>query len=82
MLQNNCVTLYKVTATRATQLSMKKSERLGLVLTPAEKKVVATLARSRGGLSNSALIRCLIHEAARTAGLFLDEPTSSAKQNE
>jgi len=61
---------------------MKKSERLGLVLTPAEKKVVAALARNRGGLSQSALIRCLIHEAARIVGLSLDESVISAKPNE
>jgi len=61
---------------------MKKSERLGLVLTPAEKKAVAALASSRGGLSKSALIRCLIHEAARTVGLSLDKPVISAKRNE
>ena len=52
---------------------MKKSTRLGLVLTPAEKETVALLAKDRGGLSQSALIRCLIHEAAKKAGLSLDE---------
>ena len=52
---------------------MKKSTRLGLVLTPAEKETVALLAKDRGGLSQSALIRCLIHEAAKQAGLSLDE---------
>ena len=60
---------------------MKKSERLGLVLTPTEKKVVAILAKSRGGLSQSALVRCLIHEAARVAGL-LDEMASNKKTND
>ena len=58
---------------------MNKSERLGLVLTPAEKRALAWLAKDRGGLSQSALIRCLIHEAAQGAGLFLDE---SAWENE
>jgi hypothetical protein len=51
---------------------MKKSERLGLVLTPAEKKALALLAERRGGLSKSAMIRCLIHDAARAAGLPLN----------
>ena len=52
--------------------------RLGLVLTPAEKEAVSLLAKSRGGLSQSALIRCLIHEAVHTAGLMKDK-TSSQK---
>ena len=52
---------------------MKKSERFALVLTPDEKRAVATLAKARGGLSHSALIRCLIHDATRAAGLSLDE---------
>lgn len=47
---------------------MRKSVRLGLVLTPAEKEAVSLLAKDRGGLSQSALIPCLIHEAIRTAG--------------
>lgn len=47
--------------------------RLGLVLTPAEKDAVSLLAKSRGGLSQSALIRCLIHEAAHTAGFAIDK---------
>ena len=46
---------------------MKKSQRLGLVLTPAEKEAVALLAKSRRGLSRSALVRCLIHDVARAA---------------
>jgi hypothetical protein len=58
---------------------MKKSKRFGLVLTPAEKEVVALLAKDRGGLSQSALIRCLIHEAARTMGLSLHALASESK---
>ena len=58
---------------------MKKSERFGLVLTPAEKETVALLAKGRGGLSQSALIRCLIHDAARATGLSLGELVSSGK---
>ncbi len=58
---------------------MKKSERFGLVLTPAEKEAVALLAKDRGGLSQSALIRCLIHDAVRVVGLSLNEPVSSGQ---
>ena len=57
---------------------MKKSERFGLVLTSVEKEAVVLLAKERGGLSQSALIRCLIHEAASVAGLPLDKPTSQS----
>jgi hypothetical protein len=47
----------------------------------AEKETLALLAKERGGLSQSALIRCLIHEAARAAGLSLNEPISSTKKD-
>jgi hypothetical protein len=40
---------------------MKKSERMGLVLSVAEKEAVVFLAKYRGGLSQTALVRCLIH---------------------
>lgn len=63
MLQNNYVRLYKL-------VHMKKSARLGLVLTPVEKNALTILAAERGNLSKSALIRCLIHEAAQATGLL------------
>jgi len=46
---------------------MEKSERFGLVLTPAEKAVAAQLA---DGESMAALIRRLIRQAAKSAGLW------------
>ena len=60
---------------------MKKSERLGLVLTPAEKEALKVLAKERGGLSRSALVRCLIHDAARAAGVSLDKINPSKNTN-
>jgi hypothetical protein len=60
---------------------MKKSERFGLKLTPAEKEALTLLAKERGGLSQSALIRCLIHEAARAAGLSLNASVSTSENN-
>jgi hypothetical protein len=39
---------------------MYKTERLGLVLTPAEKTAVVQMAEAEGGLSQSALVRRLI----------------------
>jgi hypothetical protein len=60
---------------------MKKSERLGLVLTPAEKQALTLLAAKRGGLSKSAFIRCLIHEAVQTAGLSLNKLVSNEQSH-
>ena len=60
---------------------MKKSERFALVLTSAEKETVALLAKGRGGLSQSALIRCLIHDAARVEGLTLNISVTKSKNN-
>ena len=48
---------------------MKKTERLGLVLTVSEKRLVARLAEMEGGLSQSALIRRLILKAAQGYGI-------------
>ena len=41
-----------------------KTERLGLIATQEEKQLVVQLARLEGDLSQSALIRRLIHQAA------------------
>ena len=77
MLQTTYVTLYKV----FWKTIMNKTKRLGLVLTPAEKEVLVLLARHRGGLSISALVRCLIHDAARAAGLTPNQLVSSDQNN-
>ena len=48
---------------------MMKVRRLGLVLTEEEKWFVIQLASIEGGLSQSSLIRRLIHKAAEQKGL-------------
>lgn len=58
---------------------MEKSERFGLVLTPAEKKAVTQLA---DGESMAALIRRLIREAAKAAGLWPPTPTDHTTQQD
>ena len=57
---------------------MEKSARLGLVLTPVEKKAATVLADKEGGLSVSALIRRLIRDAAEQAGAW--PPTAHQDQ--
>jgi len=49
---------------------MYKTKRLGLVLTAAEKAAVVTMAEAEGGLSQSALVRRLIRNAARERGIW------------
>lgn len=49
---------------------MQKTERFGLVLTQSEKNAVTQLAEQEGGLSQAALIRCLIRKAAHERGLW------------
>jgi hypothetical protein len=44
---------------------MLKTKRIGLLVTEEEKKFVIELARIEGGLSQAALIRRLIHKAAK-----------------
>lgn len=56
---------------------MERCERLGLVLTPAEKIAVVRLAEKEGGLSQAALVRRLIRDAARAAGLWPSTSTIS-----
>jgi hypothetical protein len=48
---------------------MLKIKRLGLIITEEEKRFVIQLARIEGGLSQSSLIRRLIHKAAEQQGL-------------
>ena len=49
---------------------MIRTERLALVLSPTEKLVVVKLAETEGGLSQAALVRRLIREAATERGLW------------
>lgn len=52
---------------------MLRTERLAVVLTPAEKKAVVRMAEAEGGLSQAALLRRLIHHAARGRGIWPPE---------
>ena len=52
---------------------MYRTKRLALVLTPAEKAAVVQMAESEGGLSQSALVRRLIRNAARAQGIWPPE---------
>ena len=45
--------------------NMYRTERLGLLLTPAEKAAVVQMAEAEGGLSQSALVRWLMRNAAQ-----------------
>lgn len=49
---------------------MERTERFGLVLSPAEKQALADLAEAEGGLSQGAMVRSLIRQAARERGLW------------
>ena len=48
---------------------MYKTEQLGQVLTPAEKTAVMQMAEAEGGLSQGALVRRLIRNAAQERGI-------------
>ena len=48
---------------------MEKTERFGFWLSKDEKSVIAVLAEIEGGLSQAALIRRLIHQAAMQHGI-------------
>jgi hypothetical protein len=50
--------------------NMYKTERLGLLLTSAEKTAVVQMAEAEGGLSQSPLVRRLIRNAARERGIW------------
>jgi len=52
---------------------MRKSERLGFVLSPREKSALRYLAEMEGGLSQSALLRRLIRAEAQRRGLWPEE---------
>lgn len=54
---------------------MGKDERFGLVLTQAEKTAIVQLAEREGGLSQAAVLRRLIRDAARSAGLWPATPS-------
>ena len=56
---------------------MKKTERIGLVLLPAEKTVALQLADAAGGLTVSALVRRLIRLVGQAEGLWPPADSSS-----
>lgn len=49
---------------------MRKSERLGLVLSSEEKEAARRLAEAEGGLSQAALLRRLIRSEAVRCGIW------------
>jgi hypothetical protein len=49
---------------------MNKTERFGLIITPAEKVAVQRLAEAEGGLTQAALIRRLIRTEAQRRGVW------------
>jgi hypothetical protein len=49
---------------------MDRTERFGLVLSDTEKRVLCRLAESQGGLSQAAMLRHLLLQAARQNGLL------------
>ena len=60
---------------------MNKTERLGLVLTEQEKSWVINLAELEGGLTQAALIRRLIYNAAKEYGFTNDLPRQLAAKD-
>ena len=52
---------------------MRKSERLGFVLSPREKSALEDLAEIEGGLSQSAVLRRLIRAEAQRLGVWPGE---------
>lgn len=52
---------------------MRKSERLGFLLSPREKSALRYLAEMEGGLSQGALLRRLIRAEAQRRGLWPEE---------
>lgn len=56
---------------------MHRTKRISLVLTPMEKTVVEELAEAEGGLTQSALLRRLIRNAARERGIWPPDKQSS-----
>ena len=55
---------------------MEKTERFGFWLSRDEKSVIAVLAEIEGGLSQAALIRRLIHQAAVQHGITTTDSPS------
>lgn len=56
------------------------SSRLGLVLTSAEKTTVVEMAEAEGGLSQAALVRRLIRNAAQERGIWPPDQHRIASQ--
>ena len=60
---------------------MLRTERFGLVFSPAEKRTLERLAEAEGGLSQAAILRCLLRRAAHEHGLW-PPPTDEQRQPE
>lgn len=63
-------------------MSILKSQRFGLVLTIAEKMAIRQLAELEGGLTQGALVRCLIREAAQKKGIWEKQDESALTTSE
>ena len=61
---------------------MRRSERVGLVLTPQEKAAVKQLAETRGGFSVAAFIRSLIRREAKASGIWLTSRDKEGRHEE
>jgi hypothetical protein len=59
---------------------MYKTKRLALVLTPAEKTAVVEMAEAESGLSQAALVRRLIRNAAQERGIWPPDQHRIASQ--
>jgi hypothetical protein len=64
----------------ADRYRVQKKERVGLILTIAEKNMLIRLTEIEGGLSQAALIRRLIRKAAIEQGICaMDYPTNDKR---
>lgn len=61
---------------------MDRTERFGLILSPVEKQALAQLAEREGGLSQAAMLRHLLREAARQCGFLPRDGTSNIQHLE
>ena len=61
---------------------MDRTERFGLILSPAEKQALEQLAEVEGGLSQAATLRHLLRRAARERGLLPAQAESATQAQE
>ncbi len=59
-----------------------RTEKLGIVLTPREKAAIVRLAEVEGGLSQAALLRRLVRQAAKARGVWDALENAQVKEQE